>query len=196
MTGHSVIAYPGGKNSVGESSGGKLNGRGVLTWGNLVRHVGMFTDGLNPKNDELMGRFNPDGSVHVGRVTNWLTSGGSYFPPLSSSSDAKLSGDFDANGGMSSGQIDWGHKYRYNGPLVGGRPEGKGVFQFGTGTEDGLVFCNVYEGNFRNGKPSGSGKVTFSSVGTFQSSKWTNGTGTGKFCNFANECGDWTFTLF
>jgi hypothetical protein len=41
-----VISMPGGKNFVGETSGGKPNGKGVLTWGNLVRHVGDFVDGL------------------------------------------------------------------------------------------------------------------------------------------------------
>jgi hypothetical protein len=45
MTGKALIAMPGGKNFVGEVSGGKPNGKGVLTWGNLARHVGEFVNG-------------------------------------------------------------------------------------------------------------------------------------------------------
>ena len=47
MTGKAVIAMPGGKNYVGEVSGTPAapNGLGVLTWGNLVRHVGWFKNG-------------------------------------------------------------------------------------------------------------------------------------------------------
>ena len=106
MTGREVVSFPGGKNFVGTVSGGKPNGKGVFTWGNLIRHVGLFKDG-QPAAGESMARVEQDGALFLGTYKNWANDKGLYWPALSVTKDAMLAGKWNADGTLSSGAITW-----------------------------------------------------------------------------------------
>ena len=191
MTGKEVISMAGGKNFVGFATATephKPNGWGVLTWGNTVKHVGKFNMGL-PDEATPMYRFANDGSVFRGTTKNWLNNQGDFFPPLSVNAEAFYSGKFGADGDIQDGgSITWASSgMKYTGPLVNGVPQGaNGKLEYKGAT---------YLGEMRQGMPGGAGKVTFAGGETFDA-VWTQGQGTGKFCDTADACGDWTWRLF
>jgi len=94
-----------------------------------------------------MYRANPDGSMFHGAIKNWLNVSGRYFPPLSVSKNAVISGEMLADGTMSAGTITWDDKYVYSGNLSRGLATGSSE-KF---TWDG----NTYTGAWTGGKPHG-----------------------------------------
>ena len=120
---------------------GKLNGQGTITFDNGTIHQGTFKDGkLNGQGTITFD----NGTIYCGMFKNGLLNG--------------------------QGTITFDNGTIYRGMFKNGRLNGQGTITFDNGT--------IYRGMFKNGRLNGQGTITFDN-GTIQQGTFKNGLGDG-----------------
>jgi hypothetical protein len=144
----------------GEMEGRSPEGRGTMLLEDGARYRGEFKEGLYHGEGELTGS---DGSRFTGLFREGTIQGPGI---LEKEEGPVLEGHF--SGGLLEGYGVLRGENRYEGFFVAGIPSGKGTLEYGGAgghhflRDRTMAFALSYRGDFKNGEPEGTGKLSYS----------------------------------